>query len=130
MYSIVENVIKNGNYNLNDIIRKIEVLWVQGSFTDEERNNLLLLARGEAKAENSVDVLEKLNELENRVRLLENGKNVFEDTEEYPEYQDGKWYYNGDKCSFEGINYICIAPDGVACVWSPSAYPQYWEEVE
>lgn len=128
MYSAVENVLKNGGYNLNDIIRKIDILWVKGSFTDEERNNLLLLARDGAKTENDIDVLAKLNELENRVRLLEKGIDASEDTEEYPEWQDGKWYYNGDKCSFEGANYVCVAPDGVVCVWSPSVYPPYWEK--
>lgn len=130
MYSIVENVLKNGGYNLNDIIRKIDALWIKGDFTDEERNSLLSLARDGAKTENTADILAKLNDLENRVRLLENSEPTSkEDAEEYPEYQEGKWYYNGDNCSFEGENYTCIAPDGAVCVWSPSAYPAYWEKV-
>ena len=45
MYSVVENVLKNGGYNLNDIIRKIDVLWVKGSLTDEERSGLLVADR-------------------------------------------------------------------------------------
>jgi hypothetical protein len=126
MYSLVENVIKNSNYNLTEIIRKIDVLWVDDQLTDEERNALLSLARGGAKTENTVDVIAKLNDLENRVRELENGGSI--PKEDIEEYQDGKWYYKGDKCSFEGANYICVAPDGVVCVWSPSAYPQYWEK--
>lgn len=131
MYSVIENVLKQGKYNLNDIIRKIDILWVKGSFTDEQRSNLLSLARGGAKTENDIDVMAKLNDLENRVRLLENGESTpEEDTATYPEYQEGKWYYNGDRCSFEGANYICIAPDGDVCVWSPSAYPTYWKKEE
>lgn len=39
-------------------------------------------------------------------------------------------YYKGDKVTFEGAKYICIAPDGVACTWSPVQYPTYWEKVE
>ena len=45
-------------------------------------------------------------------------------------YVVGKWYYNGDKCSFEGVNYVCIAPEGATCVWSPKDYPAYWEVAE
>ena len=131
MYSIVENVIKNGGFDLNEIIRKIDTLWVKGSLTDNERENLLTLARGGAKTENTIDVVAKITDLENRVRLLEGGGSApKEDTEDYPEYQDGKWYYKGDKCSFEGANYTCVAPDGVVCVWSPSAYPTFWEKAE
>ena len=38
-------------------------------------------------------------------------------------------YKNGDKVMFNGNVYECIAPEGVACVWSPSEYPAYWEEL-
>ena len=41
-------------------------------------------------------------------------------------YTAGKWYYRGDKVSFDGKVYTCIAPGGVACVWTPSEYPIYW----
>ena len=52
-----------------------------------------------------------------------------EPTESYEEYTVGKWYYNGNKVSFDGKNYNCIAPEGVVCVWSPTEYPAYWEEI-
>lgn len=37
-------------------------------------------------------------------------------------------YHAGDKITFEGAHYICIVPEGVACVWSPAEYPAYWEK--
>lgn len=132
MYSVVENAIKQGGYNLNEIIRKIDSLWVKGSLTDTEKDSLIVMARSGARVENSLDILAKFDDLEKRLRALESGKGEDtsnEATTEYPEYVDGKWYYAGDKVSFEGTNYTCIAPDGVVCVWSPSAYPTYWEEV-
>ena len=53
---------------------------------------------------------------------------------EYPEYKQPTGahdaYYNGDKVTFEGKKYICIAPEDTACVWSPSDYPAYWKLVE
>ena len=36
-------------------------------------------------------------------------------------------YYNGDKVTYNGKHYVCIAPDGTACVWSPDVYPSYWQ---
>lgn len=127
MYSIVENVLKQGGYNLTDIIRKIEILWVKGSLTDDEKDRLFSIARNGAKAENSLDVLAKLDELEKRVRALEDNTDK-PDAETYHEYEVGKWYYKGDKVSFEGENYVCIAPEGTVCVWSPKDYPAYWEK--
>lgn len=44
------------------------------------------------------------------------------------EYSPGKWYYRGDRVTFNGSVYICIAPEGVACVWSPTEYPAYWQK--
>lgn len=125
MYSIVENVLKQGGYNLADIIRKIEILWVKGSLTDDEKDRLFSIARNGAKTENSLDILAKLNDLENRVRMLEENKIT---DQEATEYVSGKWYYAGDKISFEGENYVCIAPEGTVCVWSPKDYPEYWEK--
>lgn len=95
---------------------------------------LNLLREGENNADTAqeVNVLVKLEELEKRVRALESGST--EPGETYPDYVAGKWYYNGDKITFEGGKYKCIAPDfcspyGVVCVWSPTEYPPYWEMV-
>lgn len=133
MYEVVKNVIGARNYELGDMLGKIDKLWVQGSLSDEKREELLTLARRNAQVGNSVDMLAKLEELDKRVKVLEaallGGGSSGDDTSEatYPEYEGGKWYYNGDIVSFEGATYQCIAPDGVVCVWSPSGYPDYWE---
>lgn len=130
MYNAIKNVLAQGDYNLKDMLDKIDLLWAKDKLTNEEYEELVTSAREGAKAENSFDVFEKLAELDKRVSALEKG-NSGEDTPsvEYPEYEVGKWYYTGDKVSFEGTNYTCIAPDGVVCVWSPKDYPAYWEEV-
>lgn len=53
--------------------------------------------------------------------------------EEYSAYKQPQGahdaYYNGDAITFEGDKYICIAPDGIAYVWSLTVYPAYWEKV-
>lgn len=147
MYEVVRNVIESKNYELKEMLTKIDTLWVQGSLTEEQRLELIQLARENAMVSNSVDVMEKLSELDRNVKALEERVKALEDaksesadeesgeteegTEEtatYPEYEAGKWYRNGDMVSFDGKVYKCIAPEGIVCVWSPADYPAYWEE--
>ena len=127
MYNIVKNVLNNGGYDLTTILKKIDSLWIQGKLTDTEYEELNTIARGGAKAEYSINVIAKLEEFDQRLSAIENGNVNTETTEEYPEFVVGKWYYNGDKVSFEGKNYVCIVPEGTVCVWSPKDYPAYWE---
>lgn len=131
IYQIIKNVIGRGDFDLNAVLGKLDTLWSESKLTDEQREELITLARANTKAVNSVDVTAKLAELENRVAKLERGAGTPSETptEEYPEYVSGKWYYTGDKISFGGKQYNCIAPEGQACVWSPEVYPAYWEEV-
>lgn len=141
MYNIIKSVIESGRYELTDMLAKIDTIWLQGDLTEEQRTELIALAREKALPENSYASIQKqLDTLFAKVTLLEeeikslNGDNIPEDTEEYPEYVQPMGvhdaYYNGDKCSENGKNYICIAPDGVAVVWPPSVMPGYWKEVE
>ena len=129
MYSIITNVIRQGGYDLSDLLHKIDTLWAQGRFTDDQREELTLLTRRGAERQGSMDVVAKLEELDRRVKALEKAGTDEEPGEEYPDFVVGKWYYTGDTCTFEGVKYTCIAPEGVACVWSPADYPAYWESV-
>ena len=126
MKAIIKNVINRGGYDLTAILRKVDTLWAEGRLSDEERAELAERARNGARVGDSVDVVAKLIDLEKRVKALEVGESS---TEEYSEYVVGAYYYNGDKVSFEGVNYICIAPENAVCVWSPKDYPAYWQEV-
>ena len=136
MFNVIKTVISTKNYELNSILAKIDTLWVQGSLSDAERTSLIEMAQANAKTENSIDTITKLIELERRVTLLENkavnsgasGSDTEAGTEEtVAEFVEGKWYYAGDKVSYNGATYTCIAPEGVVCVWSPDAYAAYWQ---
>ena len=127
MYDVIKDVINTQRYVLADMLHKIDTLWAQGDIDDDQRTELIALAQGNADMTQEVNVLARLEELEQRVRALETGST--EPGEAYPDYVAGKWYYNGDKITFEGGKYKCIAPDGVVCVWSPKEYPAYWELV-
>lgn len=127
MYSIIKNVIENREFELSDIIKKIDTQWVRGSISSQERDELCSIARDSAEPNNSIDVYAKLAELEKRIKLLEDGENVQQETTP-SEFVTGKTYYKGDTVVFGGKKYICIAPEGAVCVWSPSDYPAYWQE--
>ena len=134
MKQIIEKVINSKNYELSDMLKKIDTLWVQGSIDDAVRKSLSDRARNNANMKNSMDILSKLEELDKRVKALEDAQASTE-TEEpsettYPEYTAGKWYYAGDKVTFDEKVHECTAPEGQVCTWSPAEYPSYWKEVE
>lgn len=156
MYEIVKAVILEGRYELSDLLKKIDTLWVQGSLTEEEKTELVQLAREEATPKNSFAGIQKqmdtlyanVAEIAKQVgentltiasikaKLEEQGTVVPdpepEPGEEYPEYVQPTGahdaYHNGDKVTYQGKKYHCVAPEDVAVVWPPDVYPAYWEE--
>ena len=129
---MIESTILSGDYELDKILSSIDLYHIEGSLTDEERRELIDLARENAKSqykeEDITTIILQLHDLDERVKKLEQGGSE-PAPKEYPEYVAGKWYYNGDGVTFEGKKYDCIAPEGVVCVWSPAEYPTYWQEV-
>lgn len=147
MYKIFKSVIEKGNFDLNDMLDKIEAKWIEGKLSEAESLELNELARNHATSGGSVDILAKLSELDRKISELEaklaglgnseptegegeSTEGEGESAETVKEFVEGKWYYTGNKIRFEGDIYVCIAPEGVVCVWSPTAHPAYWEKVE
>ena len=131
MFKVIKSAIDSRDYELKDMLKKINVLWVQGRLNDEQKSELISKAQGNADYKNSIDILKKLEEIEKRVSALENSEGKIEEPETneiYTEYIVGKWYYNGDIVAFENAVYICTAPEGQVCTWSPSEYPAYWQK--
>lgn len=129
MYEIIKSVIESGRFELCDMLKKIDVCWLQGDITDEQKSELVKLAQENADPAMTADVLKKLEEIDKRLKIVED-KLEKEPGEEYPEYVPGKWYYKDDKITYKGKKHICIAPDGVVCTWNPDEYPAYWQLVE
>lgn len=144
MYKIVKAVIESKRYELKDMLTKIDTFWVQGQLSDAEHTELIDLSRANALPENSyasmqerMDAMHKeLEALKVRVKALETEDEAEvpseETTEDYPEYvaptgaHDA--YHAGDKVTYNGEKYICIALEGVAVVWNPDVMPSYWKE--
>lgn len=140
MYAIIKSVINSGNYELTDMLSKIDTMWVQGSITDEQRTELTALARDKATPEatyaplqEQVDALAvRIDALTQRVAALEDGSTTGDTpatlVDEWPEFVQPTGahdaYKVGDKITYNGQHYICKM-DG--CVWTPDAYPAGWE---
>ncbi len=79
MYEIVKNVINAKNYELTDMLIKIDTLWVQGSLMEQQRTELISLARQNADPaasyaplQDQIDALaDRLDALTTRVSALE-----------------------------------------------------------
>lgn len=154
MYEIIKNVIESKDYKLEDILYKINKMWIESEITEEQKTELDNLARENANAENSYAPLQEqidnafaeiksiketmeanaigLSALKDAVEKL-GGKieTTTEPTkEEYSEYVQPTGahdaYNVGDKITYNGKKYTCKIDN---CVWTPDAYPQGWEEV-
>lgn len=154
MFKIFKNVIENSDFDLRDILKKIEESYIKSDISEEEKTSLEELAREKAKPENSYASLQKqiddlyseLNTLKSTVEANAQGMSALKETveelggtvtkpeipvtEEYPEYVQPTGahdaYKIGDKITFNGKKYVCKLDN---CVWSPSEYPSAWEEV-
>ena len=154
MFEIVKNVILSKSYKLEDMLNKINILWVEGSISDEEKTSLISLARENALAENSYKPLqeqidkafEEIDTLKETVNANAIGMSALKDAieklgqqveipetpteDEYPPFVKPNGahdcYNEGSKMTFNGKKYICLIN---GCVWSPDEYPAGWKEV-
>ena len=146
MYEIIKNVIESKDYELRDMLYKINKMYIESNITEEQKTELDELARTNANAENSyAPVQEQIDNIYNELAqiksqlntLLENPEEGTEEpaeppvtTDEYPEYVQPTGahdcYNTGDKISFNGKKYVCKIN---GCVWDPDTYPAGWEKV-
>lgn len=136
MYEIIKNEILKGNYELKDVLYKINRMWIENAITEKEKEELEQIARENAEASNSyASVQEQFKGIwkvieEHNVRLdaLDGQK---EPEIEYPEYKQPLGahdaYKIGDKVTYKGKKYECVLNN---CVWSPEEYPSAWKEVK
>ena len=139
MYDTIKDVINSGRYELTDMLHKIDTLWVQGDLDDDQRDELVELARENATPEQTYAPIQEqidqafaqISALDTRIKALEAGGS--EPTDPEPEDEWPEWvqptgahnaYSNGDKITYNGKHYISTMDGNV---WSPDAYPAGWE---
>ena len=155
MYDIIKNVIESKDYELRDMLYKINKMYIESYITEDQKSELDKLARANANAENSYAPIQEqidkafseISELKTTMEANAIGMSalkeaveklgakietpVEEPKEEYPEYVQPTGahdcYNTGSKVTFKGEKYTCLI-DG--CVWSPEEYPQGWKKEE
>lgn len=121
----------NEAFDLTQMLARIDYHHVRGNLSDADREELVVLAREKANPSAGVDVMAKLQDLETRVKALEEGKKESAGTDSAVEpYKAGTWYFTGNKVLFGGQIHRCTAPEGQVCTWSPAEFPAWWEVVQ
>lgn len=158
MYEIVKNVINSKRYALDDMLKKIDTLWVQGDLTEEQKKELVTLAQTNANPENSNAPLQKQieaiarqqNELKDTVTKLsatvqkiketvESGGTVVPEPEPTPQEECPAWepyngippvkWQKGSKCTHNGKKWESMVDNNV---WEPGAFgvgAEIWKEI-
>ena len=129
MKTIFESVIARGDYNLTDLLGKIDSYHVMGRLTDAERDELYAKARAGARDALGYDVKAEIDALWAAVRALQgNAGGATEDAPaEFVQPSGAHDAYNlGDRVRYNGKVYESIIDGNV---WSPDVYPAGWTEV-
>lgn len=129
MYEDVLRVIEAGGFDLSDLLRRIDVLYIGGRINDDERESLQDAARSKAAPDDQLPSLtERVGALEIRVAALEQG--TYEPpavSDEWPAYvkptSKDEYYSKGDQVTFEDEHYICNKNNVVS---SPTEDPKSW----
>ena len=130
------SAISSGEFDLTQMLERIDYYHAIGKLTTEEREELAALARERARDAMGVDVKaeilalwEAVNAL--RAQLSANGSEPETAADEYPEFvapTGAHDAYNiGDQITYQGTRYRSTIN---ANVWPPDVYPAGWEEVE
>lgn len=91
-----ETAIATGNYNADELVAKIDKMFIESKLTEQERDELVVSAYENARDKDQIDVVEKLKELEDRVYALEHPVKP-----DYPIYVPGYVTKKGETVKFD-----------------------------
>ena len=158
MYEIFKSVIASKSYNLEEMIKKINIRWVEDILTEEQREELITMAQTNADPSQSnaplqkqieeiskkqialEDTVEKLRAMVQKIKeTVESGGTVVPEpeppiTEEYPAWEPYNGippvpYQVGSKVAHNGKKWESMVPNNV---WEPGAFgvdQNIWKEV-
>lgn len=126
MYNSVLIVIQSGEYNLSDLTKKIDTLWLKSYLTDDERESLTKLAIEKANPDAGLPSFsERMAELEKRVSKLEGNLSSGGDSgsSDWPEWVRPTGAHNayakGSQVTHNGERYVSKID---ANVWEPGVF--------
>lgn len=158
MYEIFKSVIASKSYNLEEMIKKINIRWVEDILTEEQREELITMAQANADPSQSnaplqkqieeiskkqialEDTVEKLSAMVQKIKeTVESGGTVVPEpeppiTEEHPAWEPYNGippvpYQVGSKVTHNGKKWESMVPNNV---WEPGAFgvdQNIWKEV-
>lgn len=129
--TIFEQTIQRGEFDLAEMLERIDTYNVESKITDEERESLYALARQHAAPQYNYDA--EIEALWAAIRELQQGQEGggggTEPTDEWPQFVQPTGAHDaygvGDKVTFNGKRYVCKL---ASCDWSPAVYPDAWKE--
>ena len=126
MYNSVLIVIQSGEYNLSDLTKKIDTLWLKSYLTDDERERLTKLAIEKANPDAGLPSFsERMAALEKRVSKLEGNLSSGGDSgsSDWPEWVQPTGahdaYAKGSQVTHNGERYVSQID---ANVWEPGMF--------
>lgn len=126
MYNSVLIVIQSGEYNLSDLTKKIDTLWLKSYLTDDERESLTKLAIEKANPDAGLPSFsERMAALEKRVSKLEGNLSSGGDSgsSDWPEWVRPTGAHNayakGSQVTHNGEKYVSKID---ANVWEPGVF--------
>ena len=126
MYNSVLIVIQSGEYNLSDLTKKIDTLWLKSYLTDDERESLTKLAIEKASPDAGLPSFsERIAALEKRVSNLEGNLSSGGDSgsSDWPEWVQPtgahEAYAKGSQVTHNGEKYVSQID---ANVWEPGMF--------
>lgn len=126
MYNSVLIVIQSGEYNLSDLTKKIDALWLKSYLTDDERESLTKLAIEKANPDAGLPSFsERMAALEKRVSKLEGNLSSGGDSgsSDWPEWVQPTGahdaYAKGSQVTHNGERYVSQID---ANVWEPGMF--------
>ena len=130
MKSVFVNIIRNGGYDLEKTLAKIDTYHIMGKLTDEERDELYALAR--TAPESQLDYKDEIERLWVAIRELQGKANTGDGEVTATEWKQPTGahdaYMEGDVIIYtDGKTYKSLANNNV---WSPEVMPTYWELIE
>ena len=131
MYNIIKNVITSQRFELSDMLRKIDTLWLQSQITDAQKVELEALAREKADPAMSLTLLTRVEALEadmQKLKQAQAGGGAAQPGGGWPEFEPNHVYVKGDKVTYNGKHYTCVLNDYTdRTTWGPGDYPAYWQ---
>lgn len=100
IYECLYDVINRGEYNVSDMEHKIDLMFIEGKLTEEQKEELFALTATNANDAQQIDVVQKLKELEDRIFALEHPSEEVV----YPVWTSGYVTQKGETVQFDYDN--------------------------